>query len=217
MKRLLLASAAVAAMTSASFAADLSAPIEEVDVWSGFFVGIAGGYSFKTLDTDFDDGALEDDIDSDDFIIGAYYGRNWQMDNLVFGIDSSFNYIGLDEEDVLADVGGVPELDVEANFLGLSRLKVGFAFDNTMIYAAGGLATTILEITDVGADDDDDDWAFGWTVGAGVEHKFSDNWSARIEYAYFNIESDEMEIVADDPIEVELEGHIIRGGVAYHF
>jgi outer membrane immunogenic protein len=216
MKRLLLASAAVAAMTPASFAADLSAPIEDVDVWSGFFVGIAGGYSFKTLDTDYDAGLFEDEIDSDDFIIGAYYGRNWQSGNFVFGLDSSFNYIGADEEGVLDDVAG-PPLDVEANFLGLSRVKVGYAVENTLFYAAGGLASTIFDIEDPVTGEDDDDWAFGWTVGAGVEHKFSDNWSARIEYAYFNIESDDMEVVAGDPIEVELEGHIIRGGVAYHF
>jgi outer membrane immunogenic protein len=215
-KKLLLASAAFAALTSASFAADLSAPAE-VDIWSGYFVGIAGGYSFKNLDIDLGDGpALEHDIDSDDFIIGAYYGRNWQSGNLVFGLDSSFNYIGLDEEDVFDDLGPLaPLLDVEANFLGLSRLKVGYAVDNTLFYAAGGLATTIIEATIEDGLDDDDDWAFGWTVGAGVEHKFSDNWSARVEYSYFNIESD-MEL-AGTPVDFELEGHIVRGGVAYHF
>jgi outer membrane immunogenic protein len=217
MKRLLLASAAIAAMTSNSFAADLSAPVEEVDIWSGFFVGIAGGYAFKDVSIDVDAGAFEDDIESDDFIIGAYYGRNWQSGNFVFGIDSSFNYIGLEEEDVLDDVVGATDLDVEANFLGLSRLKVGYAVDNTLFYAAGGLATTILDIEDTVALEDDDDWAFGWTVGAGVEHKFTDNWSARIEYAYFNIESDDMSLPTEGDVEIEIEGHIIRGGVAYHF
>jgi outer membrane immunogenic protein len=212
-KKLLLASAAFAALTSASSAADLSAP-GDVDIWSGYFVGIAGGYAFKDANM-FVDGPgpidAEEDFSSDDFIIGAYYGRNWQVDNLVFGLDSSFNYIGLDEE----PFGNV---FVEANFLGLSRAKVGFAFDHTMIYAAGGLATTIFEVEDTGSSTDDDDWAFGWTVGAGVEHKFSDHWSARVEYAYFNIESDDMELGAPaSPIELELEGHIVRGGVAYHF
>jgi outer membrane immunogenic protein len=215
MKRILLAGAAVAAMTTGSFAADYSAPAD-VDVWSGFFVGIAGGGSFKTLNTDVDNGVAEGDLDSDDFIIGAYYGRNWQSGNFVFGIDSSFNYIGFDEEDIFDGLG--PELDVEANFLGLSRLKVGYAVDNTLFYAAGGLATTIIEATAFSlgvAIDDDDDWAFGFTVGAGMEHKFSDNWSARLEYSYFNIESD-VEL-AGTPVDFELEGHIIRGGVAYHF
>ncbi|BCJ91378.1 membrane protein [Terrihabitans soli] len=216
MKKLLLAGAALAAMTSASVAADYAAPVENVDVWSGYFVGIAGGYAFKDVDVDNDDGAFEDDLGSDDFIIGAYYGRNWQSDNLVFGLDSSFNYIGLEEDDVLGDVGG-PELDVEANFLGLSRVKVGFAFDNTLIYAAGGIATTIISVDEVGTGEDDDDWAFGFTVGAGVEHKFSEHWSARIEYAYFSIESDEIEFDTAGTVDVDLEGHIVRGGVAYHF
>lgn len=217
MKRLLLASAAFAAMTSASFAADYAAPVEDVDVWSGFFVGIAGGYAWKDVSYEFDDGGLiEGDFESDDFIIGAYYGRNWQFDNFVLGLDSSFNYIGLDEEDFTDGVGDT--LDAEANFLGLSRLKVGMAFDNTLVYLAGGLATTVVEVENVDLDTDDDDWAFGWTIGGGVEHKFSDNWSARVEAAYFNIESDDLDFDgALTDVNYELEGVIVRGGVAYHF
>jgi outer membrane immunogenic protein len=214
MKRILLASAALAAMTTASFSADYAAPIEEVDVWSGFFVGITGGYAFKDAEIDIDGDTVETvDVESDDFIIGAYYGRNWQSGDWVFGLDSSFNYIGLDEEDV-----GTELFDLEANFLGLSRLKVGYAMDHTLFYVAGGLATTIFEAEDLATGEDDDDWAFGWTVGAGVEHKFSDNWSARIEYAYFSIESDDMNLPSDiEDIDIDLEGHIVRGGVAYHF
>lgn len=220
MKRILLASAAFAALSSTSLAADLPVPVEEQvveDIWPGFFVGIAGGFSFNQLNTDFDDGLFEDEIDADDFIVGVYYGRNWQWDNWVFGLDSSWNFINLDEDDVLADTGALsPELDVEANLLGLSRLKVGWAFENTLLYVAGGVATTVFDVEDVGIGDDDDDWTFGWTVGAGVEYMFLDNWSARIEYSFFNIESDDIEI-ADNPIDVELQGHIIRGGIAYHF
>ncbi|BCJ91376.1 hypothetical protein IZ6_21110 [Terrihabitans soli] len=194
-------------------AADYAAPAD-VDVWSGYFVGIAGGYAFKDVDWDINDGGETGDFSSDDFIIGAYYGRNWQSGNFVFGLDSSFNYIGLDEDDDLGD------LEAEADFLGLSRLKVGYAVDNTLFYAAGGIASTIFKVEDTATGEDDDDWAFGFTVGAGVEHKFSEHWSARIEYAYFNIESDELEYEAgpgSDVIEFDLEGHIVRGGVAYHF
>ncbi|BCJ91379.1 membrane protein [Terrihabitans soli] len=214
MRRILLAGAALAAMTTASVSADYPAPIEDVDVWSGFFVGIAGGYAWKEVSYDFEDGTLEDDFNSDDFIIGAYYGRNWQSGDFVFGLDSSFNYVGMEEDDILDDD---PELNAEANFLGLSRLKVGYAVDNTLFYAAGGLATTYIEVDDITDDIDDDDWAFGWTVGAGVEHKFSDNWSARIEYAYFNIETDELDFDDTIALDIEIEGHIVRGGVAYHF
>jgi outer membrane immunogenic protein len=208
MKRILLAGAALAAMTSASMAADYAAPVD-VDVWSGFFIGIQGGYSPKDVDVTVATDPV-DSFDADDFVIGAYYGRNWQSGSWVFGLDSSISYIGLEEDDLSA----ADDVDLEANLLGLSRLKVGYAFDNTLLFVAGGVATTYFEVDD--GVNDDDDFALGWTVGAGVEHKFSDNWSARIEYAYFNIESDEMDLGGDD-VDLEVEGHIIRGGVAYHF
>ena len=212
MKRFLLAGTAFFALTSTSYAADPVA-YEAVDVWSGFYIGVAGGYAFKDVEVTLTDGGTDETVDfeSDDFIIGAIFGRNWQSGNIVFGLDSSFNYIGLDEEDI-----GAEDFDLEADFLTLSRLRVGYAMDNTLLYVAGGLATTILDAEDPANAEDDDDWAFGWTVGAGVEHKFTDNWSARIEYAYFNVESDTLELPSGD-VDLELEGHIIRGGVAYHF
>ncbi|BCJ91377.1 porin [Terrihabitans soli] len=209
MKRILLAGAALAVMTTAPMAADYAAPAD-VDVWSGYFVGIQGGYAFKDVET-LVDGA-DDDFESDDFVIGAYYGRNWQSGDWVFGLDSSISYIGLDEDEIAGNVN----LELEANLLGLSRLKVGYAVDNTLFFVAGGVASTYFSAEDTATDDDDDDFALGFTVGAGVEHKFSDSWSARIEYAYFNIESDDMTVNADD-IELEVEGHIVRGGIAYHF
>jgi outer membrane immunogenic protein len=64
--------------------------------------------------------------------------------------------------------------------------------------------------------DDDDSFAFGWTVGGGVEAKIADNWSARVEYIYADIEDDDMTVSGDD-IDAELKTHIVRGGIAYHF
>ncbi len=213
MKRILLAGAAILALTTSSNAAD---PVfEAVDVWSGFYVGIAGGYAFKDADVTLDGDTDETvDFESDEFIIGAIYGRNWQSGNIVYGLDSSINYIGIEEENI-----GTQTFDLEANLLSLSRLRVGYAMDSTLLYIAGGVATTILDADDpTVAGEDDDDWAFGWTVGAGIEHKFSDNWSARVEYAYFNIESDDMTLPTNvGNIDLELDGHIVRGGVAYHF
>ena len=212
MKRLLLAGAAVMALSSASFAADLGYAPEPVpvDIWSGFFVGIQGGYAFKDLDVTVDADPT-DSVEADEFIGGLYYGRNWQSGNLVFGLDSSINYLGLEEDGVTADL-----IDVEANVLGLSRLKVGYAFDNVLLFVAGGLATTWLEVEDPLVGDDDDSFAFGFTVGAGAEMMFAEHWSARIEYAYFNIEDDDTELSVG-PVDVELDGHIVRAGVAYHF
>lgn len=205
MKRFLLAGAAFAALTSSSFAADMPDIYAPVDVWSGFFVGLQAGYGLK--DVDVTQGGTTA-IEADDFVGGLYYGRNWQSGNWVYGLDSSISYMGLDE----VGVGATP-VDVEANFLGLSRLKLGYAMDNVLLFVAGGLATTIVDVTD--ATGSDDDWAFGWTIGAGIETKLADNWSARLEYIYFDIESDVT--LPSGPVDVDIDGHIVRAGVAYHF
>lgn len=214
MKRLLLAGAAFVALTSASSAADMPVyPVEPavvapVDIWSGFFLGIQGGWAFTDLSGDV--GGTAYDVEADDFVIGLYYGRNWQFDNWILGIDSSISYIGIEEDDV--DGAGT---DIEANVLGLSRLKAGYAFGNWNLFVAGGLATTWFDASEVG--DDDDSFGFGWTVGGGVEAMFAENWSARVEYIYANIEDDDMTLTVNGDVDAELETHIIRGGIAYHF
>lgn len=210
MKRFLLAGAAFAALTSSSFAADMPDIYAPVDVWSGFFVGLQAGYGLKDVDvTEVTAPAVTTAIEADDFVGGLYYGRNWQSGNWVYGLDSSISYMGLDEVAI-----GPGVVDVEANFLGLSRLKLGYAMDNVLLFVAGGLATTIVDVSEAGASDDD--WAFGWTIGAGIETKLADNWSARLEYIYFDIESD-VTLPAAGPVDVDIDGHIVRAGVAYHF
>ena len=34
----------------------------------------------------------------------------------------------------------------------------------------------------------DSQWVYGWTVGGGLEHAFSDNFSGRIEYLYVDLD-----------------------------
>jgi outer membrane immunogenic protein len=235
MKRFLLAGAALAAMTSASFAAD--PVLEDVDVWSGYFIGIQGGYAFGDLDADVGDGdpiVVDGDVSFEpEFALGGiYYGRNWQSGNFVFGLDSSLSLIDLNEsaDDTDTNLTAAPyidSVDYEASLLGLSRVKVGYAFDSVLVFAAGGLATTRFEyeLNDygngggAGDPEEEDSFAFGWTLGAGVEAKFAENWSARIEYIYAKIE-DDVE-VSDGGFNIgtdlELELSIVRGGVAYHF
>lgn len=225
MNRFLLATIATVGLSGGALAADMpsAAPVDaavvETSDWSGFFVGLQAGYSWRELDMDWTIGVgpgVSYSDESDDFVGGLYYGRNWQFGDWVLGIDSSISYIGVEEAN-----NQMFDADVEANFLGLSRLKVGYAFDNFMIFAAGGLATTIFDVnvTGGGVDENEDSFGFGWTVGAGVETKLAEHWSARVEYIYAEIEDDLTVETPFDPqdFDLELKSHIVRAGVAYHF
>ncbi|MBY0422745.1 MAG: outer membrane beta-barrel protein [Parvularculaceae bacterium] len=70
-----------------------------------------------------------------------------------------------------------------------AKLKLGFSTGSTLFYATGGWsmanAEGSAEITSSGSYSKrgtDSSWLSGWVYGAGVEHKFAPNWSARIEY-----------------------------------
>src|SRR5690606_10071279 len=100
MKRVLLAGAAVIAMTGVSFAADMptSYPVEEafvapVDTWSGWYAGLQGGYAFGDLDVS---GGTAYTSDIEGPLGGFYWGRNWQFDNIVLGLDGSLSFSSIE-------------------------------------------------------------------------------------------------------------------------
>src|SRR5688572_18011649 len=97
MKRILLAGAALAATTLGSQAADLGYAPAPVDVWSGFFVGIQGGYGWGDADYAFLDTGTFDEANPSSFEIegglgGLYYGRNWQSGSFVYGLEGSISF-----------------------------------------------------------------------------------------------------------------------------
>ncbi len=78
--------------------------------------------------------------------------------------------------------------------LGSVTGRLGYSFGPALLYAKGGYAfrTTIIG-ADVGgvpvAFTTDGGHRDGYTVGAGLEYMFAPNWSAKIEYQYYNFGS----------------------------
>ena len=64
-----------------------------------------------------------------------------------------------------------------------------------------------------------DETHVGWTVGAGIEHAFTDRWIARAEYRYSDFGSQDLSLAAGLPTEtsVDLKAHDIRVGLSYKF
>jgi outer membrane immunogenic protein len=56
----------------------------------------------------------------------------------------------------------------------------------------------------------------GWTVGAGLEKKFSANWSAKLEYLYLDFGS-RTYFAGADQTSVSFHDHIFRAGINYAF
>jgi outer membrane immunogenic protein len=240
MKRLLLAVSAAALMSGVANAAD--AVYEEVPVavevagfsWTGFYVGIHGGYSIADgsfSSPDLAPGvAFEADSDLDGFLVGAHVGAQYQFqNNLVLGVEMDIDYRDSDDNAGVTFNGfPAPPLAIESeiNWTGSARLRAGYAMDRFMPYITGGFAFADVDVevtaggaplppvgTDLGGT------SVGWTLGGGVEYAFTDNMIFRAEYRYSDF-GDVDGLVFFAPIgdsEFELDSHDITIGISYKF
>lgn len=239
MKRLLLAFSAAALMSGTAHAADAvyEEPPVAVEVdgfsWTGFYIGIHGGYSIANGDFSSPDLApgiaYEADGDLNGFLVGAHAGAQYQFqNNLVLGVEMDIDYRDGDDDAGLT-LSGLPSpplaIESEINWTGSARLRAGYAMDRFMPYITGGFAFADIdaELTAGGipfpGGGDVGGTSVGWTLGGGAEYAFTDNLIFRAEYRYSDFgDVDGLILIA--PIgdsEFELDSHDITIGVSYKF
>ena len=105
---------------------------------------------------------------------------------------------------------------------GLAVGEVKFASQNTVtgqLFGPGVNSTTPLgaPIVAVGAALSERQTRVGWTAGAGLEKKFSKNWSAKLEYLYLDLGSATYFAGTADETRVSFHDHILRAGINYQF
>ena len=159
--------------------------------WSGFYIGVNGGWgnvnNFWNLQTaagTFPEGGTNGNGGT----VGGQIGYRWQSGALVYGVEAQGNWANLSGRNTslaLANAG----LDNSSNLdaFGLFTGQIGYAWNNVLLYAKGGAAVTDTQYNDlvtgtgaVVASSSDTRW--GGVVGAGLEYGFAPNWSAAVEY-----------------------------------
>jgi outer membrane immunogenic protein len=180
--------------------------------WTGFYGGIHAGWGWSDTSADvvgtFAGLAIDPaplGLSSNGVIGGAQIGYNWQFaPNWVLGIEGDVSGTGIHDTVVgpgLAIGGVVPftglnhfaERDVR--WLASIRGRLGWAADRWLVYVTGGGAWGGFNFT-VGPDFGllggpglltGDKTRSGWTVGGGVEYAFTNNWTGRIEYLFYDL------------------------------
>jgi len=230
MRKLLLSTAALAVLSAPAFAADLpsrsvqpAAPVVYAPIftWTGFYVGLNAGAGFNqsnnvTVTGPFGGSTTYSTGDNNGFVGGGQLGYNWQTGAFVFGVEADIQYANLGRDNTFAGIAyGSSSND---SYFGTVRGRVGYAFDRALIYVTGGLA-----YGDIGGGFNNDTNA-GWTVGGGLEYAFTNNWTAKIEGLYVNIDRGSSLVTAAGPgglytarADSSSDFGVVRVGVNYKF
>jgi outer membrane immunogenic protein len=219
---LLAATALALGLAHAASAADLgrkpvykAPPMNPAYDWSGFYLGIAGGWAWdRTSQTDPTGAGSTGGFDGDGGLIGGTVGYNWQMSpNVVFGLEGDMSWARVEASTTTNCPAGCSN---RLDWLGTGRARLGFTNGGSwMAYATGGVAFGGISASTLGASGDDT--KVGWTAGAGVENKFAGPWSAKLEYLYTDFGQTDAYNNGTPVVNDYLRAHVVRAGVNYQF
>jgi outer membrane immunogenic protein len=243
--RIILSSATIVALMAAipAFAADLpmKAPAMIAAApapfsWTGCHIGgnIGGVFSEDTSTGLLGNSASHN---SSGFVGGGQIGCDYQFaPGWVIGVEGRAAWTSLKESNastvIFPAIGRtVPsQFSVSNDFLASATARLGYSFVNPWLFSVkGGAAWTNEKVDDafiapvrgIAVDPSTSNTRTGWTVGTGVEWAFAPNWSATLEYDYYDFGSKGLTLTQPNEIVTVASFkdtiHEVTVGVNYHF
>jgi outer membrane immunogenic protein len=199
--------------------------------WTGFYVGGNVGYGFGNASNTFGFDPLADPGGSpagaslalnfqqsaaaNGVIGGIQSGYNWQLQNVLLGIETDFqgagqggtvNFSGSavyhDPVNGTLAVPATLTTTTKLDWFGTLRARVGLTNNNWLFYGTGGLAYGQVETNGTlnlaslasgccgvmsPVSLNKSSVTAGWVVGAGVENAISGNWTWKAEYLFMDL------------------------------
>ncbi|WP_439574330.1 outer membrane protein [Phreatobacter sp.] len=226
MRKIFLATAAAITFGASAQAADLASPrmpiatavVVPVFNWTGFYGGLNIGVGF--VNTNLGGFVLPFPLSGSGtgIVAGAQIGYNHQINNLVVGLEGDLGYFGVSRR---AGDGAGNFIAWRTQWDASIRARLGIAVDRTLLYVTGGVAFADLRISGVAGQPiaffpfAESQTRVGWTLGAGIEHAVTQNWTVRAEYLYANYGRRDFPTI---PLAgVRMETHKFRVGINYLF
>lgn len=181
--------------------------------WSGLYVGAHAGYGWGSKE--WSDVGPFSSHDIDGFIGGGQVGYNFQVGQIVFGVEGDLSGTRADGASQFAGQTFESRVDWVATLTG----RLGYAANNWLFYAKGGAAWANDEFlySRGGFAGGVGETRTGWTVGAGVEVGFAPNWSAKLEYNYMDFGNDRASFGPGDAFNIDQQMHVVKAGINYRF
>lgn len=191
--------------------------------WTGFYAGVLAGFGSGESKSTFLAGVVEgfpSTVSINGGLLGATLGANAQFDAFVLGVEGDIAWSGVSGsrqhfwEPLLTQNSSI-------DWMGTLRGRAGYAVDNFLFYATGGVALAgvtnrLLPVAGGGHSAT----TLGWTAGLGVEVAATENVRIKAEYLYTGFG----DIIAPTgayfhvlPTRLKTRNHAARLGVNYAF
>ncbi|MDP9839620.1 outer membrane immunogenic protein [Neorhizobium huautlense] len=185
-------------LTNAYEAPSYNEPVEQSSGWTGGYVGLHAGTASRHGNPF---------SGNREFMGGVQGGYNMETNGFVVGGELELSHMG----DARVRVPGG---ELEERYRLAAKAKAGMPLGDTLVYGtAGGTMTSMRDASAQGPDG----WKPGWLVGAGVEHKFNQQISGKVEYNYARTGDVRSVIPGVGAAETDVSDHTIKAGVNYHF
>jgi outer membrane immunogenic protein len=158
------------------------------------------------------------------FALGAHAGYNYQINQLVLGVEGDIDGTTLRGNHNFSYQGGAfsGNYKFDSDVQGSLRLRAGLAWDQWLLYATGGLALAQgnIHVTGINAgapvDSSGSNLHTGGTIGGGVEYAFTAHWIGRVEVRYSNFGGRTYDLVGQ-PVKASWDQTAGTVGVSYQF
>ena len=234
MKNFLLGTAALIALgaTVPALAADMAArpytkapPAVYAPIynWTGFYIGGHVGGAFGGSNGFL--GTTNNDSDGR-FLGGLQGGADYQFaPNWVLGIEGQYSWLGSNNSGV-AFSGAGAGYTYTHNQRGLGSVtgRLGYTWGPALLYVKGGYAYSdynqsltlggVPQAFSTNSSHHD-----GYTVGAGLEYMFAQNWSGKVEYQYYDFGKTNFvtPAVLTQFGSTRHDEHTVKAGINYRF
>jgi outer membrane immunogenic protein len=236
MKKYLLATVALIALgaTMPALAADLGtrtytkAPAyvpTPIYNWTGFYIGGHLGGAFNGSNG-FNGVGVVNSSNNGRFLGGLQVGADYQFaPTWVIGIEGQYSWLGSSNRSTTFPT--LPAAIYTNNERGLGSVtgRIGYTWGPALLYAKGGYAYSDYSqsLNTVGgvpvAFTLNNSHHNGYTVGGGLEYMFAQNWSAKVEYQYYNF--GKTSFVTPAALtgfgSATNDEHVVKAGLNYHF
>jgi outer membrane immunogenic protein len=173
--------------------------------WTGCYVGGNAGWGWgskESSDQVFSPGSFVG-THIQGGLAGGQLGCDYQFaPNWVVGIEGAGSWANVKgSSDPFFN--GKAVFNAETKWIASATARIGYTWDHWLVYAKGGVAWVGDQYSISGKffgpfNYQASESRPGWTIGGGIEWEFAQNWSAKLEYAYYDFGSNSLALF--DPL-----------------